>query len=622
MVLLPIRQKYGLLTRILLVVLLMVFSLTIARQWFESDRVEVRDWLPDGRPERCLRCHADLPDPSASHPVASFGCSCCHLGDPLATDKERAHAGMVVRPGDLSFAWQTCGQEQCHPRQVYRVLNSVMTTNSGFLDRLARLFGETLTTSAATVVGVEELVHDPDHYFSFRSVQLYAKLCASCHLWKERTAGEDEYSRKGGGCAACHSRQRSGHQEITLLIDNDRCIPCHNRSGRIGLSFTGLVEGPQYGTPFRQGVPGAVPLSGERYATVMTPDIHHEKGLLCIDCHTDREVMGDGQRHRSKKDQLDTRCEDCHGSPGQQAAVIETDDQMRGRMKLQPHLAPHAEGQRRHLVTRSQTPLYHTFLEGDGSFVLIGKKDGKAHPIRRPGQDGIHDSPIHRRLRCQPCHSHASPQCYGCHITYNPAGSQYNHLTMTHTAGEFKETRDFSRSESPTLGIDAGQRITLVVPAMHVSFTNEAESGQNFTSLRYAALAPHTTRKAARSCFSCHLDSRTWGRGSGLLNAESTGEATPAIRVSPLMNVPSGAAPPDGWASGSQQCDLKSGEVRCLNDREIARIVAAGRCALCHEDWKDPLYTDYEGGLKRFHSGSAACPAARGPARATRVHVP
>ena len=35
--------------------------------------------------------------------------------------------------------------------------------------------------------------------------------------------------------------------------------------------------------------------------------------MECIDCHTSREVMGDGYAHVSMDGQLEIRCEDCHG---------------------------------------------------------------------------------------------------------------------------------------------------------------------------------------------------------------------------------------------------------------------------------------------------------------------
>ena len=44
-------------------------------------------------------------------------------------------------------------------------------------------------------------------------------------------------------------------------------------------------------------------------------DIHYEKGLTCIDCHTADEMHGDGLTYDKMADAVTTTCEDCHISP-------------------------------------------------------------------------------------------------------------------------------------------------------------------------------------------------------------------------------------------------------------------------------------------------------------------
>ncbi len=43
-------------------------------------------------------------------------------------------------------------------------------------------------------------------------------------------------------------------------------------------------------------------------------DVHLAKGMQCLDCHTSREMHGDGQEYQSQKQPgaLDARCEKCH----------------------------------------------------------------------------------------------------------------------------------------------------------------------------------------------------------------------------------------------------------------------------------------------------------------------
>ncbi len=70
-----------------------------------------------------------------------------------------------------------------------------------------------------------------------------------------------------------------------------------------------LASAGQAGSRFRK-------LADERVFERVVPDIHQERGLDCIDCHTPNEVMGDGAAHARKRDQLRVACEDCHPRPG------------------------------------------------------------------------------------------------------------------------------------------------------------------------------------------------------------------------------------------------------------------------------------------------------------------
>jgi len=79
--------------------------------------------------------------------------------------------------------------------------------------------------------------------------------------------------------------------QMTTHIPTSQCARCHNRSGRIGLSYQGLMESDRYGTPFQEGRFNKTRLSALRSVIHMVPDIHFEKGMHCIDCHTSWDVM-------------------------------------------------------------------------------------------------------------------------------------------------------------------------------------------------------------------------------------------------------------------------------------------------------------------------------------------
>ena len=201
----------------------------------------------------CLFCHTkEKLDPA--HDAKVIGCTPCHLGDPLAIEKDQAHAGIVNNPGDLRVMEKTCGVEGCHPTDIKKVTNSLMATNRGILGTLLYYWGE--STTQDTALTVKDLI---DSGRTSLAIDYYRKLCATCHLWKQKNDLEGVaafFNEKGGGCSACHYVMAPGHERpaitdsdvddppeekdvihplITNKVPDVNCIRCHNRSGRIGL---------------------------------------------------------------------------------------------------------------------------------------------------------------------------------------------------------------------------------------------------------------------------------------------------------------------------------------------------------------------------------------------------
>ena len=53
-------------------------------------------------------------------------------------------------------------------------------------------------------------------------------------------------------------------------------------------------------------------LPGNRFYLDLADDIHHRKGMSCIDCHTRDEIMGDGTSYAHYEEQLEISCVVCH----------------------------------------------------------------------------------------------------------------------------------------------------------------------------------------------------------------------------------------------------------------------------------------------------------------------
>ena len=457
-----------------------------------------------GRVDMCLSCHKDEKlDPA--HDAAVIGCSPCHLGNPLSVAKEDAHKGIVLNPGDLHNVEKTCSVEGCHPADAHKVKNSLMATNRGILGTLLYYWGE--SDSQSTDLTVEELIKSGKNSLA---LDYFRKLCGTCHLWKQKNdlpGAPQFFNEKGGGCSACHyylpgqtdiAKSLSGirdsvagkdekkiHPKITKAVHSVNCVRCHNRSGRIGISYSGVFESEGYGTPYENGQPSHQQLPGSRFYLELADDVHHQKGMECIDCHTRNEIMGDGTSYAHYEEQLEISCRVCHSvDPG---------------------------------ITRKNNHLTNV-SEKDGKVVLVGKVDNKEHPVKNAKQ-GVCDFSAHKRLTCEACHSTWVAQCYGCHAKRDEARTHLDKLSLKETAGMWEEGRSYIRYERPMLGVWKDE-VVVVTPGCQdiVTVVNaEGSVDKSFDRVTMAAINPHTTQAKGRECADCHASTKTVGLGEGTI---------------------------------------------------------------------------------------------------------
>jgi len=516
--------------------------------------------------EMCLTCHTTEKLDKAHAPQV-MGCSPCHLGDNMAIDKKKAHKGIVNNPGDLRHIEKTCGTEGCHSRDVKKVKNSLMATNRGILATLLYYWGEAPDQNGD--FSVEKLIQSDNNSLA---IDYFRKLCGTCHLWKQKGDLPGFFGKKGGGCSACHSvpvtpedlfgeeqpenpKKTKPHPLIIKKVPSENCIRCHNRSGRIGLSYTGKFESEGYGTPYENGGPSSHQLPGNRFYLDMPPDVHHEKGMACIDCHTRNEIMGDGTSYAHYEDQLEISCTTCHGAtpPGK---------------------------------TRKGNML-NNITSTDGIYELTGKLDDKKHPLV-PFKQGTCDFDLHKRLSCEACHSTWVPQCYGCHVKRDLSETDRDKLTGKDTPGWWSEGRSFIRYERPMLGL-WNNEVVVITPGcqdMVTLLNKEGQPQQQFNRLTMAAINPHTTQKQGRTCRDCHILTKTMGLGEGTAWYEDNswhfssihqGEKTPPGITVPL----------DGYVAidGTALQNSSRKTLRPFNKEELAGILRTGVCVLCHDSY-------------------------------------
>lgn len=566
---------------LLLFFLVLVFILVVRENMV--NRPEKIHQTASGEIEMCLACHQDISLDKA-HAPRVIGCSPCHLGNRLDINKKKAHKGIVINPGDLRVVEKTCGIEGCHSPDVKKVKNSLMATNRGILATLLYYWGE---------------APDQDGNFTVRDIMLsgnnslaldyFRKLCGTCHLWKKRGDLTGFFATKGGGCTACHNQDNPDlppdkaekrHPFINKKVPVENCVRCHNRSGRVGISYKGEFESENYGTPYRKGEMSPQTLPGGRYYLSLPADVHYEKGMACIDCHTRIEIMGDGKQYAHYEDQLEISCRGCHSQVDS------------GKQEAEG--AGNSEEKAAFGTTTRGNKLNNVAVDEEGGY-LTGKLDGKRYPLNPP-KKGVCDDPLHERMSCESCHSPWVPQCYGCHVKRDMTETHLDKLTMKETAGWWEEGRSFLRYERPMLAVWDNE-VIIVTPGCQdiVTLINEeGESEGGFNRLTMAALNPHTVQAEGRSCAGCHTSPKTLGLGEGKVWKED-GE----WHFEPThqgLETHAGETPPlDSYVTikGEALQHSSRKDIRPFNGKELNRILRVGECIRCHESYQDKAWDGY-----------------------------
>lgn len=403
-----------------------------------------------GGSEKCLNCHNGIEEISSAH--ASMSCTDCHAGNGGSGDMKAAHSGMMSNPSDLSVAEKTCGK--CHKDHANHVTGSIMTTAAGEINSTRFTWGA--QKSAKAIYGTTAangLKTIPTYAESGELVDdLLRKKCLRCHINSPAPKRQGDY--RATGCAACHmvysndGRTKTGDKAIqkadadrpakkdlsgigptakrgyplvhkfTAAVPTVQCVRCHS-GNREGTNYLGMAE-HDYEKMYRSPrVEGGIPptLYGIEQHFIKQ-DIHAEKGMACIDCHNQSEVMGDGNSYDLGHQAVKVRCQDCHGTPtanpktqGADAAAVKT-------AKSNPNYSVSSGDQ---VVVTSGGTLLANVKKAGGSFVLTSKVTGKKHNV--PLLSASASQPVNHQIaahidnmECHACHSRFVPQDFALHV--------------------------------------------------------------------------------------------------------------------------------------------------------------------------------------------------------------
>jgi cytochrome b561 len=587
-----------------------------------------------GRKEGCIVCH-QMNGFEDSHNPDAIGCYSCHRGNAFTLNKNTAHSGMILIPGNLNDAHLTCGTSQCHPDIFPRVNNSIMSTLSGIVSVNRFVFDESNSpTMLNHIKGIK--YSDADSHLR--------NLCASCHLGNEKTQyGPVNELSRGGGCNACHLNYSNDafeqlndynkskirgektnnkkiefpkiHPQLSLKISNDHCFGCHSRSGRISTNYEGWFEtllnnndikGFSHSVPILSGSESGgkklkqdlsdnsqINADKPKYRILMDgrvfqkaeEDVHHKAGLECIDCHIAQEIMGDGNFYKHKEERVKIQCTDCHSNQINSVSYDELDYESRKIIDIRKSFRSNTK----FISTQNgNLALTNSYITKNGSRYLI-TKDEKDSLIIKPPAFICTEGKSHRRLICNSCHTQWVSYCVGCHTTYNKSEEGFDLLDNKEIKGSWVETPSDFYVDNPVLGIKKDKSgkeiIDTFIPGMIIKLENlKTDKNKKIFKRLFAPTFSHTINKYGRSCKSCHINSLALGYGKGKLTYTKNGKW---IFEAQFSTKDEDNLPKDAWIGFMQTRDEKSTtrtNARPFSVEEQKRILLVGACLTCHEE--------------------------------------
>jgi hypothetical protein len=593
------KKKNSLLFLITFIILLVYFYVNI--QGFKSFIDQTTEYISINnnlQNESCFNCHEQFEGFSKYHNPKIIGCTSCHLGNKHQLEKEKAHQGMVLVPGNLKDAKNTCGV--CHKEHLNKINSSLMATNSGIVAVDKFVFGE---------------AENPNNIYHINNINFtpaekhLRDLCANCHLGTEKKElGPIHQKSRGGGCNACHLNYTQAnldelnkyqtskkkklpktHPSLDINIKNNHCFGCHSRSSRISTSFEGWSETLLNANEVINKKDYRI-LEDKRVFAKQESDVHHQKGMLCIDCHSSHEIMGDGKKYIHQEDAVSIQCVDCHFTEIPKTTSFDKLDAE--SVRIASLRSYNLNNKKIVLKEKSKQPLINTFLDEKNNAFMISKNNGKIYQLSKQSPICKKDK-VHSNLTCSSCHTSWASKCIGCHNQFDKNDKMgFDLLSQQYVKGQWVEyVHEFSVSE-PSLGVrevDNKKEIKPAVPGMIMtidkgSYQNKPGTEVVFYRL-FAPNAPHTTTKKGRSCISCHLNPYVLGYGSGKLEINKNGKIE--FQASYALNI-NDQLPEDAWIPFLSKLEMNKTystrtNFRPFNLSEQQNIITVGVCLTCHK---------------------------------------
>ena len=254
------------------------------------------------RPPGCQGCHPEL----QLDPNHNLACTDCHRGNSEAATQGQAHTDLISKPAHPEQMQKFCGS--CHARQVSQAATSLHFSARNEVNVVRAAFGAKIPLASLSKIPIPDSIVSPLDLAD----DLLRRRCLRCHVY----SSGDGYPEtvRGTGCAACHLSYGNGKMTdhaFNKSPADSQCLHCHY-GNFVGADFYGRFEHDfnlEYRTPYRTNGTKNRLYGVESHQ--LAPDIHQQKGLACIDCHSGAELMG---RHGAARDKIPAiTCLACHG---------------------------------------------------------------------------------------------------------------------------------------------------------------------------------------------------------------------------------------------------------------------------------------------------------------------
>ena len=295
---------------------------------------------------------------------------------------------------------------------------------------------------------------------------------------------------------------------------------------------------------------------------VQLQDIHHEKGMHCVDCHFEQDSHGTGKLYGEPRAAIELDCIDCHGTVSQLATLLTSGP-------AAPTGGTHLEALRtpwnqRRFEWREGKLFQRSMVEQNKEWEVVqvldsitpgnphySEKSRWAKTIRTDGKTwgdvpGDESQLAHpnSRMTCYTCHTSWTTNCFGCHLGMmanqrKPMLHNEGLLTRNWTSYDFQVLRD----DGFMLGVDGtvtGHRFAparsscaILVSSQNqnrewIYYMQQTVSAEGLSGTAFSTFVPHTVRATeTKGCEDCHVsaggDNNAWMaqvllQGTGLLN--------------------------------------------------------------------------------------------------------